>query len=201
MKVPIPDDWQEEQDGYILGLVCIPNSQMWRSLVRGKIQELARGRIWDETTGSIKAVQTVGWAIYDSFMTCKLDDLVEQLETLNITVAAQTEVFNTIAANLGLINGSVDGLPSGDVERAVRMLTAAIASENMNLTGPLPDSVDYSTIGLATRLAPTNESSIATRLQNIYQKMSEFEAYVNELEEMQHAISSVLGYTPGPLED
>lgn len=136
MKVPIPDDWQESQDGYVLGLICLPNSQMWRSLVRGKIQELARGRIWDEQTGIIKQAQTVGWAIYDSFMTCKLDDLVTAVENINITLTGLSgnTVSEKIAFELARMNYNLDRIRD-------------------NLDSHAPDGEETTEYGLATLLA------------------------------------------------
>lgn len=108
MKLPIPDDWNQETDGYILGLVCFPNSKLWRAIVRGQIQILGYGRLWDEQTGSIKAVQVIGREIYESFMTCKLDDLVTALETLNVTIAAQQETQEAIVISLEHIRTAVE---------------------------------------------------------------------------------------------
>jgi len=121
MKLPIPDDWNEEADGYILGLVCFPNSKYWRAIVRGQIQVLAYGRLWDEQTGNIKAVQAIGWEIYESFMTCKLDDLVTSLDNLNITVQGLSnrfvhndkdvaELLTELSENTDLIEEGMGGL-------------------------------------------------------------------------------------------
>jgi hypothetical protein len=136
MRVPIPDDWSEEENGYTLALVCIPDSQLWRSLVRGKIQELARGRVYDETTGSIKQAQTVGWAIYDSFMTCKLDDLVTAIETINITLSGldNTATTEKVVFELARINYNLDRIRD-------------------NLDSHAPDGNENTEYGLATILA------------------------------------------------
>lgn len=107
MKLPIPDDWTEETDGYTLALVCIPDSKYWRAIVRGQIQILSYGRLWDEGTGTIKDVQAIGREIYESFMTCKLDDLVTALDTLNVTIQAQQEQLEAIVTALGNIQTSI----------------------------------------------------------------------------------------------
>lgn len=134
MKVPIPDDWQEADDGYILGLVCIPNSQMWRSLVRGKIQELTRGRVWDEQTGIIKQAQAVGWAIYDSFMTCKLDDLVLAVE--NIGNFNEKLVFELARMNYHLdrIRDNLDSHAPDGEENTEYGLATLLAALGPNVT-------------------------------------------------------------------
>jgi hypothetical protein len=108
MKLPIPDDWNEETDGYILGLVCIPNSVYWRAIVRGQIQILSYGRFWDEQTGIIKDVQAIGRQIYESFMICQLDGLITQLETLNLTIASQQEQLEAIVTALSDLKTAVE---------------------------------------------------------------------------------------------
>lgn len=108
MKLPIPDDWNEETDGYILGLVCFPNSKLWRAIVRGQIQILSYGRFWDEQTGTIKDVQVIGRQIYESFMACKLDDLVTAVDNLNVTIAAQQETQEAIVTALGQIRTAIE---------------------------------------------------------------------------------------------
>lgn len=125
------------------------------------------------------------------------NQIVEALNQLSNRIAPEGHSLYEQLANLN--EGGVTGDLS-DVVKALRIMTVAISAEALNLETGLPDEVDYITTGLAVRLAPTNESSIATRLQNIYQKLQDMELYINELEEMQHAISSVLGYTPRELD-
>jgi hypothetical protein len=118
----------------------------------------------------------------------------------NQIVVALNELTQAVSGLDATISGSNS---SGDVVKALRILTAAIASENANVTGPLPDAVDYSSIGLANRLAPTdaeNPPNVTDKLQAIYDHLEENKIYHNEIEEMLHAISSVLGYTPRALD-
>jgi hypothetical protein len=61
-KIPIPDDW----NGQAWTNVCIawPNSTLYIGLLNGLLTYLTRGRIYDETTGDIKAAQAIGWEIW-----------------------------------------------------------------------------------------------------------------------------------------
>lgn len=121
----------------------------------------------------------------------------------NQIVVALNELTQAVSGLDSTISGSTG---SGDVVKVLRILTAAIASENTSVTGPIPDWVDYSAIGLAVRLAPTdpenpanvadNVTAVADKLQAIYDFMEQNKIYYNEIEEMLHSISSVLGYTP-----
>jgi len=71
MPYLIPDDW----DGETFQCVEVhwPNSPQWWSILRGMVSEMARGRMWDEKTGSIKDTQEIGreiWARSFPFMPC-----------------------------------------------------------------------------------------------------------------------------------
>lgn len=91
-KLPIPDDWTEDRDGYCLLLACIPNSQLWRGVVTGRFYELTRGRKWDETTGNIKAVQDIAKAVHEGLMICKLDDILYEFQRLNAILAGEKRI-------------------------------------------------------------------------------------------------------------
>jgi hypothetical protein len=53
----IPDDWDGET--WDCCLLFWPESPQWKAIVRGTLEHLARGRSWDETTGSILDVQAI----------------------------------------------------------------------------------------------------------------------------------------------
>lgn len=135
MKLPIPDDWNEETDGYILGLVCFPNSLLWRSIVRGQIQVLSYGRLWDEQTGIIKDVQVIGQKIYESFMACKLDDLVTAVEALNLTIQTQQTQLEAIVTALGNIQSAIQAGSEGDLEDDLANVWGMLQSINEVLGG------------------------------------------------------------------
>lgn len=135
MRLPIPNDWNEETDGYILGLVCFPNSLLWRAIVRGQIQVLGYGRLWDEQTGIIKDVQAIGRQIYESFMTCKLDDLVTQLETLNSIMQTQQAQLEAIVTALGNIQTAIPSLTNEDLEDDLANVWGVLQSINEVLGG------------------------------------------------------------------
>lgn len=63
MRLPIPDDWDGE-DWYCVR-VQWPNSQEWFALLSNLLVVPARGRSWDERTGTITDVQETGKEIVE----------------------------------------------------------------------------------------------------------------------------------------
>lgn len=144
-QLPIPDDWQET-DGYVLFLVCVPDSLLWRSIARGQIHNLTRGRTWDKNTGSIKAAQAIGWQIYDSLMACKLDDLVTAVNNLNATLETNglalegiLQSLNSIQAAIQTGAANVDELEDdlANVWRVLQSLTTVIGGDIPEPPNPL----------------------------------------------------------------
>jgi hypothetical protein len=138
-QLPIPDDWTEA-DGYILLLACFPNSVLWRSIARGQIHNLTRGRTWDAQTGNIKAVQAIGWQIYDSVMTCKLDDLVTAVETLNVTIQTNQEQLEAIVTALNNIQAAIQasGTNVDELEDDLANVWGVLQSISGVLGGDIP---------------------------------------------------------------
>ena len=118
--VPIPDDWDELADGYAIGIVCVPNSVLWRAVVNGAIYNISRGWFWDETTGTITDVQAIAKEIWEGFCMTACEDLVIALQGANNT----------------------------ELTKSVKELTSALVGLNRNIADPLPDTVDYSLDGL-----------------------------------------------------
>ena len=139
-KVYIPDDWTET-NGYTLFLLCVPDSFRWRGAVMGQIQALARGRTWDEETGSIKAAQAIGWQIYDSLMTCKLDDLVTAVNNLNATSETNGLALAAIANALTGIQTAIQasGANVDELEDDLANVWRVLQSISGVLGGDIPD--------------------------------------------------------------
>jgi len=81
MKFPIPDDWDNES--WCQWAVCWPKSEKWEGFLRGLLTLPARGRTWDERTGSILEIQAVGRKIdaknlplVGVFMSCNDTELI-----------------------------------------------------------------------------------------------------------------------------
>ena len=138
-QLPIPDDWTEA-DGYILFLACVPDSLFWRSIFRGQVHNLTRGRTWDQDTGNVKAVQAIGWEIYNSLMACKLDDLVASLNTLNITIASQQTQLEAIVTGLAAIQTAIQagGDNTGELEDDLANVWGVLQSISTVLGGNVP---------------------------------------------------------------
>jgi hypothetical protein len=64
MLIPIPDDWDGEDWRCIE--VQWPSSPAWIAILIGLLSTAARGRFWDERSGSIIDVQEIGKAIFDA---------------------------------------------------------------------------------------------------------------------------------------
>jgi hypothetical protein len=62
MKLPIPDDWPG--DDWLCIEVQWPDSPMWVALLNGWLSQMARGRLWNEQTGSVLAAMAVGADIW-----------------------------------------------------------------------------------------------------------------------------------------
>jgi len=90
----IPDDWIGEYCRYA---VCWPNSEQWRAVLRGVLTIPARGRFWDEHTGSILEAQSVIRETFDTnlhleevIMACNdpgLAEIADALRAISISMA------------------------------------------------------------------------------------------------------------------
>jgi hypothetical protein len=57
MPYIIPQDW----DGtWACFQIQWPDSPYWRAIMRGMLSDMARGRLWDETTGQVRNAQAIG---------------------------------------------------------------------------------------------------------------------------------------------
>lgn len=87
MKFPIPSDWDGET--WCRWSVCWPDSELWRGFLRGLLTLPARGRTWDERTGSILDIQVVGREIAEAnlplvgvFMSCNDTELIASFNAI-----------------------------------------------------------------------------------------------------------------------
>lgn len=89
---PIPNDWNEEENGYAIGVFCFPNSDQWRRLVGGAIYNLTRARNYDFETGYWKGIEQLLNDVDDSFMACDFQTLIDlgeqHIKTQRMIVAA-----------------------------------------------------------------------------------------------------------------
>jgi len=91
----IPDDWEGEYCRYA---VCWPNSPMWLAVLRGVLTLPARGRFWDEHTGTITEAQSVIRETFDNnlhleevIMSCNDTGLSEIAAALRLLALAQQQ--------------------------------------------------------------------------------------------------------------
>jgi hypothetical protein len=89
MRQPVPQDWNKDDDGYLLAIMCIPNSEMWRAIIRGKVADLTGFNNWDKKTGYVLPVIEIAEEIFDSMAMCKLDDLLTEFKRLNAILAGE----------------------------------------------------------------------------------------------------------------
>ena len=75
MQIPVPNDWDKDDDGYVLLTACVPNSLLWIAAAKGSIYALLRGRTYDSATGNVKHAQAIGWDIFESVNMICLDDI------------------------------------------------------------------------------------------------------------------------------
>lgn len=91
-KTPIPDDWTPE-DGYTIGMFCLPNSLKWKAVIAGTLSDLAFGRFWDGFTGNIKDAQQRGNELQESLiMGCEdvFTGIVEALSAMTVAIQNQS---------------------------------------------------------------------------------------------------------------
>lgn len=120
----IPDDWDEETDGYCFGILCFPNSVHWRAYVRGAIYSLTRGKTWDASTGTVTDAQAIAKAILEDFCMTTCEDLIT----------------------------AIGGADTTELTKALKELTSYLAGLNRSIIAALPDTVDYSGQGLDARM-------------------------------------------------
>lgn len=103
----IPDDWDEEEDGFLCYGLCVPNSRGWRTIFDGLISSLAYGRNWNKTTGTITEAQAVSREIYENMCAAKCDDILITLD--QIAVALTKLADGTDVEDQGVDAPSSDG--------------------------------------------------------------------------------------------
>lgn len=94
-KYAIPDDWSEEQDGYLSVLFCIPNSAKWRGLITAHIETLTFGRLWKRETGTITDAQSIGRDIFNSMAMGCIEELVKTNKALIAAITGQAADLTT----------------------------------------------------------------------------------------------------------
>lgn len=118
MRVPIPDDWDEETDGYCILLACIPNSLLWTAVYRGMFYALTWWKYWDHKTGDIYAVRDITKTVYEGLCVANCNDLLVELQNL---VAVMAEIR--------------DKIPDGEVStQDIRAISSAIAKLDATTT-------------------------------------------------------------------
>ena len=85
-KLPIPDDWNG--DDWKCVQIDWPDSSRWFAILNGLMSQAARGRLWDERTGTITDVQEVGreiWYRNTPFRSCEDEPEDGDNDTRDIT--------------------------------------------------------------------------------------------------------------------
>lgn len=92
----IPDDWLGEYCRYA---VCWPKSSQWLAVLRGVLTLPARGRFWDEHTGTILEAQSVIRETFDNnldlqevIMSCGDSEIGQALTSIAASLALQVNV-------------------------------------------------------------------------------------------------------------
>ena len=67
--LPIPDDWDEAQDGFCTMQFTVPNSPAWKAITKGAILNLADEWRWDDTNGDPAKASEIAFNIFDSGQT------------------------------------------------------------------------------------------------------------------------------------
>lgn len=139
-----PDDWSEG-DGYVSFVICVPNSRKWRAIVRGQLWELTWWYTWHHSTSPNIEVRKIAEKIYNSIMTCNLDEVLKEISQTNQQTALLLySAITKTSVNLDVENnpvwssssrqfGDASGVFSSDSPFYQQFLTAP----KMNLTEAL----------------------------------------------------------------
>jgi len=147
-KAKIPDDWEEETDGYCLLFTCIPNSPLWKAFFRGQFYDPTFWNFWDLDTGTVNDAKAVANQAYEELCMANCEDIVTAL--------------NNISLNL----------QSEGLTKAVRELTAVIGSQAVDLTQPIPDQIDYSETGITYALYDDQGERLANFIDQIEENLA-----------------------------
>ncbi len=86
----IPSDWDEETDGFLCYVMCVPNSRQWRGVFDGHIDTLAYGRKWNKLSGQITDVQAIAREVFESMCAVRCDEIFEVLSCICEQLTEQT---------------------------------------------------------------------------------------------------------------
>lgn len=93
-KWPIPESLPTEKADFAIGFFCYPDTQEWRGIIRSLFEDLQRGRLWNEKTGSVIDVIKTGGLIGDS-LTMGCGDFERIADALYTEVEESPGVFVT----------------------------------------------------------------------------------------------------------
>lgn len=112
MKLPIPDDWNEEQDGYVCLFACIPNSPLWKAHYRGLFYQLTWWYVWDKDTGMIDEAKAIANQVYEGLCMANCDDFVNALNNISVALTAMGDLSElaNIATNINTVNTTLAGI-------------------------------------------------------------------------------------------
>lgn len=136
-SLPIPDDWDEETDGYETAIFCFPNSPDWKATIRGMFFGMAYGPIWDEKTGSIKETQDIFLEMEDSLsMACnaELDRIATAIEAMNDKA---TEALEYVDSQYISVSEFINFLELAGLEELTPWIDAL--GELVEIIGLIPD--------------------------------------------------------------
>lgn len=86
---PIPDDWNDETDGWAVGLFLFPNSTKWGMIVRTVLRTLSRGRFWARDSGTITTAQDAGRLAHMSFTYVSFQELLDAINAIRTAIQSQ----------------------------------------------------------------------------------------------------------------
>ena len=129
---PVPSDWNEDADGYLCYLICVPNSRTWRGIFDGLISSLANGRRWNRFSGTITDAQSVAREIFENMCAVRCDDLLAALQCIcdAQTIAATQAAGAATAIEQQLNSGDVSFGPDEQFDTAEQYFNAKCSVAN-----------------------------------------------------------------------
>lgn len=151
MSVPIPDDWDQESDGYAVLFACIPNSPLWRAVYRGLFDNPTWWMHWDRDTGDVYQVRDIANAVAETLCMANCDDIVTHLDRIATALEAGAQL-STDLSDLNTTLQNIDGRLTTDNlvypnENIADILMGGLIGRQLDVTFPwagegLADIVD-----------------------------------------------------------
>lgn len=165
LLLSVPEDWDEEQDGYSLMLACIPNSPHWHTIYYGLMRRLTWWTVWSFDGASVNEAKSQAEQAYRSVIMADLQNIEQSLDRMATALEQIRDRTPELVSLEDLIGDIQTGLPSQSLS-----VIAPIIDILASLSGLLPNlKVDATKIILDIFDKVTFKWPLLERLEGIAQ--------------------------------